>query len=42
MDWKDVKTDLLKDPETRKAYERFDFTYWLSKKWIDFKIWWKS
>lgn len=39
-DWEDAKKELLKNPERRRAYEKFDWRYELSKKWTDLKIWW--
>lgn len=39
MNWKEAKQHLLEDEETRKAYERPDVVFWISKKWTDFRIW---
>lgn len=38
MKWEDVKKELLKDEETRRAYEKFDWRFEISKWWTNLII----
>lgn len=35
----EVKEELLRNPEVRKEYERFDLSWELQKAWVRFRIW---
>jgi len=38
MKWTKAKQQLLKNSETRQAYNRFDPIYWIGKQFTNFKI----
>lgn len=42
MNLEELKEELLKDPEFKKEYEKFNLKFWLEETWIEIKLWFVS
>lgn len=40
MNLKEAKEELMKNPDFKKEYHRFDLRWELDKIWIQIKYWW--